>query len=80
MLFRSGIQAVAPSAQGDLSENKLFEKVLKVLSVLRRQGTPTGVCEKNVPPEKNKLEKISLKSAKSGAGSELLLLGCSAKA
>ena len=38
----------------------------------------TSVCEKNTPPEKKTLRKISLQSAKSGAG-EQLLLDCGAE-
>ena len=36
-----GGSVLAPSARGDLSQNNTFAKVLKVLSMLRRQATPT---------------------------------------
>ena len=40
----------------------------------------TGVCEKNTPPEKKALGKISVQSTKSGAGEQLFSLGCRAEA
>ena len=41
--------------------------------------SPTGVCEKNTPPEKKTLGEISLKNSESGAGEEFLLLLCRGK-
>ena len=43
-------------------------------------SVPTGVCEKKSPPEKRALGKISLKSTKSGAVEEFVLLVRRAKA
>ena len=40
----------------------------------------TGVCEKNTAPEKKACGKISFQSNKSGAGQQLLLQDCRAKA
>ena len=40
----------------------------------------TGVCERSTPPDKKTGWTISLESIKSGAGEELLLLSCRAKA
>ena len=41
---------------------------------------PTGVCEQIIPPENNILLNIGLQSAKSGARTHFLPLGCMAKA
>ena len=41
---------------------------------------PTGVCEKDTPPEEKTLEEISMKSTESGTGEKCLLLSCKAKA
>ena len=41
---------------------------------------PSGVCEKNTPPEKNTCGKISFQSTKSGAGEQFLLQDCRARA
>ena len=40
----------------------------------------TGVCENNTPPERRTDGKISFQSTKSGAGEQLLLQDCMAKA
>ena len=40
----------------------------------------TGVCEKNIPPDRKTCGKTSLKNTKSGAGEQFLLLDCRAKA
>ena len=42
-------------------------------------GIPTGVCEKDIPPEKNTHCKIGFQSTKSGAGEQLLSLDCMTK-
>ena len=44
-----GGSVLAPSARGDLFENNTFAKVLKVLSMLRRQGTPMRAHKR--PPD-----------------------------
>ena len=40
----------------------------------------TGVCEKNTPPEKKTFGEIIFRSTKSGAGGQVLLQDCRAKA
>ena len=45
----------------------------------RISDSTTGVSEKNTPPEKNEVRKISLQSAKSGAGEQFLPLDCRAE-
>ena len=54
--------------------------VLVLVRTRAAEFRATSVCEKNTPPKKKTLGTIGSSNTKSGAGEQIMLLSCRAKA
>ena len=76
---RKKVQTITPFLQDLLFAAKSFIYIARITSY-RIVSYHTSVCDKNTPPEKMTLERMSLQSIKSGGGEQVLPLDCRAKA